>query len=59
MVKCQLCRLNEALWAMQYIDGEFTFTLLGSHYRGSRVVKVCDACKEKEIIIQNMNGDAS
>ena len=59
MPRCQLCLQNEAMWAMQYVgDDKPTFTLLGSHYRGFRVVKVCDACKEKEIAIENAKGTA-
>lgn len=47
MAKCQLCKRDEAIWAMQYIGEDTpTFTTLGSHYRGFRVTKVCDDCKE-------------
>jgi len=48
--KCQRCKKQEAVWAMQVIpgnDGVPSFTLLGNHYRGSPVVKVCDDCKER------------
>lgn len=46
-MKCQVCRLNEAQYAAQKIAEEaFTFSLLGSHYRGFKVVKVCATCKE-------------
>lgn len=44
--KCQLCQKNDAVHAMQFI-AEITpsFYALGSHIRGFRVTKVCDACK--------------
>ena len=45
--KCHICEDGEAIWAMQNIaDDELTFTTLGSHYRGFKVVKVCDECKD-------------
>lgn len=48
MATCQICKTNEAIWAAQYIEGdEPTFSFLGSHYRGFKMVKVCDECKEK------------
>jgi len=47
MSKCQLCKTDPAEWAMQYIGEDTpTFTTLGSHYRGFRVTKVCDHCKQ-------------
>jgi hypothetical protein len=49
MVKCQKCQTGEALWARQELEtGHPCFTLLGSHYRGWTVVKVCTACKTLE-----------
>ena len=49
MMKCQVCKRNEAIWAMQYIgEDRPTFSTLGSHYRGFKVTKVCDECKEIE-----------
>ena len=48
MSKCAVCKTRPAVWAAQYMDGdEPTFTLLGWHYRGFTVYKVCDPCKEK------------
>ena len=48
--KCQLCKINEAEWAMQFIgEDKPTFSFLGSHYRGFAVTKVCDECKEREL----------
>lgn len=47
--RCYFCK-GEAEWAMQYMPGDVykpTFTLLGSHYRGFKVTKVCGACKDK------------
>lgn len=47
MAKCQVCKQNKAAWAAQFIEENIpTFSLLGSHYRGFAVVKVCDTCKE-------------
>lgn len=44
--KCQLCKFNPAVHAMQYIADETpSFYALGSHIRGFPVTKVCDACK--------------
>ena len=44
--RCAYCE-NEAIWAMQFISSEMpSFSRLGSYYRGFKVVKVCDDCKE-------------
>lgn len=48
MALCQKCKKREALWAVQWIAGELSVTYLGAHYRGFRVVKMCDECKEAE-----------
>lgn len=46
MSKCQVCKRQAAIWAMQYIaSDEPSFYTLGSHIRGFKVTKVCDACK--------------
>lgn len=48
MEKCKCCD-NEAEWAWQpFGPGESpdTFSLLGSHYRGFSVIKICDTCKQ-------------
>ncbi len=46
-VKCQLCKQNEAEWAMQFVAEDTpSFSALGSHYRGFSVTKVCDKCRE-------------
>ena len=45
--KCEVCRKAEAVWAMQAMPGGLTFALLGSHYRGFQIVKVCEVCKVK------------
>ena len=47
MAKCEVCRKAETVWAMQAMPGGLTFALLGSHYRGFPVVKVCEVCKVK------------
>jgi len=48
--KCQICKKNEAVYAMQYIAEEKpSFYRLGSHIRGFLVIKVCDNCRVKEI----------
>jgi len=47
--KCQLCRQRPAVHAMQYMDGPNkppTFVRPGYHYRGWKVTKVCDECKQ-------------
>lgn len=48
MVKCQLCRKEEAIWAWQPFGPDSdsrSFASLGSHYRGFPVIKICDTCK--------------
>ena len=46
--KCQICKVGEAIFAMQHIAEETpTFTTLGSHYRGFKVTKTCDSCRKK------------
>lgn len=45
MAKCQRCKTRPAVWAVQDIAGEIAVSLLGNHYRGWRVVKLCDECK--------------
>lgn len=50
MSKCNICRENESSWAWQPFGPNDTpdcFALLGNHYRGFAVVKVCDDCKDK------------
>ena len=48
MVKCQVCKEREAIWAMQYIGEDApSFYTLGSHIRGFKVTKVCDKCRKK------------
>ena len=45
--KCRICRCREAEWAAQLVGSDTpTFSTLGSHYRGFRVVTVCDECRE-------------
>lgn len=49
MIKCKICKKNEAVWAMQYIgENKPSFYTLGWHIRGFLVVKICDDCKVKE-----------
>ena len=48
MVKCRICHENIALWAWQpFGPGKPSegFTLLGNHYRGYPVIKICESCK--------------
>ena len=45
---CSQCREREATYAMQDIAGIQTFSLLGSHYRGFPVTKLCQECAEAE-----------
>lgn len=50
MTKCQVCRDDQATWAWQPFgpnDTPDSFTLLGNHYRGFTVIKVCDSCKRQ------------
>ncbi|MHA2428653.1 MAG: hypothetical protein ACXADB_11580 [Candidatus Hermodarchaeia archaeon] len=48
MAKCKRCKKREAFWAMQYVASDRpTFTRPGNHYRGFKVVKVCDPCRIK------------
>ena len=47
-MKCHTCHQEEAHWAWQPFGPDETpdsFQLLGSHYRGFPVVKVCSTCK--------------
>lgn len=50
ITRCKLCSQNGnvATYAWQpFGPGEqpWTFTFLGSHYRGFTVIKVCDSCR--------------
>lgn len=50
MAKCAVVNCdNDATWAWQpYGLGDIkTFALLGNHYRGYTVIKVCDTCKKE------------
>lgn len=54
--KCQICKYNQATWAMQYIaEATPTFYALGWHIRGFAVTKICSDCKNKIQKEQNMN----
>jgi len=45
ITKCQVCKRNDAMLAAQKVaEDSFTFSMLGSHYRGFKVVKVCHYC---------------
>ena len=47
-MKCQACKEQEASWAWQPWGPSETpdsFMMLGSHYRGFPIVKVCASCK--------------
>lgn len=47
-MKCQACKEQEVAWAWQPFGPDEKpdcYTLLGSHYRGFPVIKVCDTCK--------------
>jgi hypothetical protein len=52
-VTCELCvregraKTNDAAWAWQPFgpDKQPSYTLLGSHYRGFQVIKICDEHK--------------
>lgn len=49
MSKCRVCRERESVWAWQPFgpnDSSDSFMLLGNHYRGYAVIKVCDDCKQ-------------
>ena len=51
-MKCKVCKHAEAEWAWQPWgpgNSHLSFTVLGSHYRGFPVVKVCDFCKREAI----------
>jgi len=44
---CDSCKERLAEWAVQYVgDDKPSVTTLGSHYRGFRVLRLCEACKE-------------
>lgn len=58
MRKCEICGEREAAWAVQFVSDETpTFTLLGSHYRGYRLLRVCDACKEGHTFLECRCGE--
>ena len=46
VVMCQRCHIRPAIWAVQNIEGYWVSCRLGSHYRGFRLVKMCDQCKD-------------
>jgi len=49
MPKCRICHEELALWAWQpFGPGKPRegFTLLGNHYRGFPVIKICESCKK-------------
>ena len=47
MARCQACKKRQAIYAAQFIGEDVpTFSLLGSHYRGFKVIKVCEVCKD-------------
>ena len=51
-MKCQICKNAPAEWAWQPFgphDGPLSFALLGGHYRGFPVIKVCGFCKAERI----------
>ena len=51
-MKCQVCRHADAEWSWQPFgpdENPLSFALIGSHYRGFPVVKVCDFCKREAI----------
>lgn len=51
-MKCQVCKKAPAEWAWQPWgpdESPLSFALLGSHYRGYPVVKVCGFCKREAI----------
>ncbi len=59
-IKCEHCKTNEAVWAMQIIpgnDGRPSFTLPGSHYRGFPVLKVCNGCREHFLAQYERDGE--
>ena len=44
---CESCKQRLAEWAVQYVGADKpTVTTLGSHYRGFKVLRICDKCKE-------------
>lgn len=49
MSKCVSCKINEAEWAFQPFgpDEKFSVSLLGWHYRGFAVIKLCNDCKDE------------
>lgn len=49
-MNCQCCKSKEASMAWQPFGPEEatdSFALLGNHYRGFPVIKVCDSCQSK------------
>lgn len=55
MTKCQICRFDQAEWAMQFVgEDRPTFTTPGNHYRGFRVTKVCDGCRAVALAVADL-----
>ena len=47
MRNCERCKEREAVFAVQYVgDDKPSVSLLGSHYRGFRVTRLCEECKD-------------
>lgn len=49
-MKCKVCKKQEAIWAWQPFGPDEcidSFVVLGSHYRGFPIVKICNDCKFK------------
>lgn len=47
MVKCEVCDKAEAVYGVQFVsEPSPTFSLLGHHYRGCKMLKVCDQCRD-------------
>jgi len=48
VTRCRVCKEHEAEWSVQYVaSDEPSISAIGWHYRGFRMVKVCNACAEK------------
>lgn len=45
--KCEMCKRNEATFALQYIgDDTPQYYFLGHHIRGFRVQRICQPCAD-------------
>ncbi len=56
---CDRCHVREAVWAKQYIASDKpTYVLLGWHYRGFPLERLCIECMEADERKEQEQGEA-